>query len=289
MLWSEKEGLREVRQEIQSDGMDDALRTGLRNALHIAFLGKIAEHRAIGGAGIFSRYRPALTGLWHDCLKWPIHELPTSSGKVVSLLMRHMRLCDWRDVYDIVHYCVHHLPAPEAEQLAAVANRVLEREKSAWHFVGPDLVRRIADTEIKAIEDAWADSQPFREVHQQLRTAVAEFSSRDQPNYAHCIKEAISAVETLARLIVGDPDTSLGKALDAIRQSRKPDVHPALLGAIDKLFGYASNKGLVRHGAKPGEEGEVTMAEAQLMLVACHAVVSFLIARGQEDKVLPSG
>ena len=72
-----------------------------------------------------------------------------------------MQTCDWRDVYEIIQYCAHHLPPREAQTLVDEANRVLEREKSAWQFIGRDLVRRIADREVKALADAWADSQPL--------------------------------------------------------------------------------------------------------------------------------
>ena len=276
--WSERERLVEVRTQIQDSGMGRRLRIDLWNALHDEVLARFPD------GVVYSLFRD----LWAEVLSRPIDEYRADEGR--GAVRQTVLDGDWRDACNVLAYVAEHLPVilgPDpGEDFLARANAAFERGKFAWRFVGRDLVRWIGETEIKAVEVAWQDSQPFPEVQKQLRTAIAEFSARDSPNYAQAAKEAISAVETLCRHILGDENITLGDALREMRKRGKPGVHPALLENFEKLWGYASDKGLVRHGAKPGDPSMVTVEEAQLMLVMCHAIVSFLVARGREEGLL---
>jgi hypothetical protein len=173
------------------------------------------------------------------------------------------------------------------DSFVASANAAFDRGKFAWRFSGRKLIRRVSDAEIKAIEVAVQDSESFPDVRKQLETALAEFSSRDNPNYGHAAKEAVSAVETLCRRIVAKPNITLGEALKEIGRSGKPQIHGALLSSFSSLYGYASDKGYLRHGGKPDDLTDVTLEEAQVVLVSCSAIVSFLIARADREGMLP--
>jgi hypothetical protein len=272
--WSEREGLSEVRTEIQDSGMDEDLRVDLWNALYEAVL-----------EGAHSVAHDLMRGLWPGLLRQPADQYSYRSAEE---MVKDVTLSgDWHLVCDIMAFCAEHLKDNIIlGMFTHKANQALHRGKSAWHFVGRQLVRYIGEAETKAISVALQDSQPFSEVHKQLNTALAEFSSRDNPNYGHAAKESISALETLVRQVVGDPSITLGKGLDRIRQSRKLAIHGTLLDSFEKLWGYACDKGLLRHGAKPGDPAGVSMEEAQLVLVACAAIISFLIARAQAEGIL---
>lgn len=55
-------------------------------------------------------------------------------------------------------------------------------------------------------------------------------SDRQKPNYRNSIKESISAVESICKIITQDEKATLGKALKKIE-----NLHPSLQGSMDKL------------------------------------------------------
>ncbi len=263
--WSEREGLSEVRTQIQDSGMDKDLRVDLWNTLW--------EH-------VLDVPLPfdVLRDLWRDILRRPIHEFkPDKINFNIELLF--LVDGDWRLLCSILQFFTETLPDHAVGRFISSANSAFHRGKFAWHFMDRILVRYISEAETKAVQIALQDSQPFPEVSKQLETALREFSARENPHYGHAAKEAISALETLVRQLVGDPNITLGDGLKVIRQSKKPEIHGALINAFENLWGYASDKGFLRHGGKPGDSTEVTLEEAQLVLVTCAAIISFLIAR----------
>lgn len=266
--WSEREELSEVRTQIQDSDMDEPLRVDLWNAFYTT-------------VRTWGRSVSLLEDIWARVLRRPLSKfgLNAAEAAVESAILRD----DWRLACDVIVLVAEGLPEPTAKSFTESANVVFDRGKFAWHFSGRKLVRRMEEAEIKAIEVALDDSQPFAEVRKQLSAALGEFSSRENANYGHAAKEAISAVESLVKRLTGDPKVTLGEGLSRIRDSGTPPVHGALLSSFSNLYGYASDKGYVRHGPKPDDLTDVTLEEAQLVLVTCSAIVSFLIARAGSE------
>ena len=79
--------------------------------------------------------------------------------------------------------------------------------------------------EIKMIEEAASDSK-FAGVSAHIECALAHYADRENPDYRNSIKEAISAVESIARVVSGSDKATLGDALQAIEKSGQ--LHPAL-------------------------------------------------------------
>lgn len=92
--------------------------------------------------------------------------------------------------------------------------------------------------------------------------------ARDLENAA---KEAIGAVEALARIVTGDPTRTLGALISDLRSSKKLDG--AIAKTFDGLWGFASNAPGVRHGA-----GSLAEAEARLVVDMARAAVDYLLA-----------
>jgi hypothetical protein len=118
-------------------------------------------------------------------------------------------------------------------------------------------------------------------VQEHIRAALACLSDRENPNYRNAIKESISAVESVCKLVGGEK--TLGAALKAIRD--KIQLHPALEKGFNALYGYTSDEGGIRHALLA--ESTVDSTDARFMLVACSAFVNFIIAKasGAEIKI----
>lgn len=119
---------------------------------------------------------------------------------------------------------------------------------------------------------------PLVGVRDHLDEAKRLLADRDEPNYRNSVKEAISAVEALARLIVNDEKATLGQALKIV-EAEIP-IHPCLQAAFDKLWGYRSDGSGIGHGSAKGSP--VGAAEASFMLVASSAFVSYLVDKAAQ-------
>jgi hypothetical protein len=76
---------------------------------------------------------------------------------------------------------------------------VLESELSGWRFVGDQITKITSKAEIEEIEAAL--SSPFTPVNTHVDNALKKMSDKKSPDYRNSIKESISAVEALCRII----------------------------------------------------------------------------------------
>jgi hypothetical protein len=111
-----------------------------------------------------------------------------------------------------------------------------------------------------------------------IQTALDLFSKRPDPDYRNAIKEAISAIESIALQMSGKKGAGLGHALGALE--RKAPLHGALRSAFDKLYGYTSDESGIRHAMI--EDSKVGFEEAKYMIVACSAFVNYLAAKAEK-------
>ena len=93
-------------------------------------------------------------------------------------------------------------------------------------------------------------------------------------NYRNSIKESISAVESIARVVSGRDKATLGDALKAIKRGQ---LHPALKEGFLKLYGYTSDEQGIRHAML--DEPNLTAADARYFLVSCSSFVNYLKAQ----------
>ena len=92
------------------------------------------------------------------------------------------------------------------------------------------------------------------------------------------MKESISAVEAICKLITGDPKATLGKALKEIEN--KVELRPALKKAFVNLYGYSSNEKGIRHSLL--DEPNLDSEDARFMLVSCSAFINYLILKSSK-------
>ena len=104
-------------------------------------------------------------------------------------------------------------------------------------------------------------------------------SDRRVPDFRNSIKESISAVETVCRLITESRADTLGAAIKKV--SSKAPLHPAFEQALLKLYGFTSDEGGVRHALM--EETSLRYSDAKFMLVLCSGFVNFLLTRCAEE------
>ena len=153
-------------------------------------------------------------------------------------------------------------------------NKLFETEYVGYRFVDGKIVAITDKCEIEEIEQAC--NVPYSGCKAHIEKAVGFLADREHKDYKNCIKESISAVESICQIIVGDDKATLGEAIAKLKDNGI-NIHQALGKAFSKLFGYTSDEGGIRH-AEGLFVSEVSFDEAKFMLVSCSAFVNYLIA-----------
>ena len=119
---------------------------------------------------------------------------------------------------------------------------------------------------------------PVNEVKVNMPEWIAILNSKNpiKQSYINSIKESISAVESVCKVIANKPKAELGDALKALIAEGYP-IQGALKTGILALYGYTCEAGGIRH-AERETESTVTFEEAKFMMVTCSAIVNYLVA-----------
>lgn len=152
-------------------------------------------------------------------------------------------------------------------------NGIFERESVGYRFVSGNIVPITDPIEIEEIEQA-AENK-FEGCRNHIKKAVEYLSNREIKDYKNVIKESISAVESICKVITGNESATLGDALKVL--SKKHDLNPQLKAAFEKFYAYTNGPEGIRH-ADGLFTSEVTFEEAKFMLISCSAFVNYLIS-----------
>jgi hypothetical protein len=275
MSFSQRIGLKPARKAIQLDGMDDDLRNSLWSVLTLCFWNKFknqglyAEHLVKG-----SNLDGLITAYWLHLFKEPVDAIPESYHSARDELRRRFFKLRWHEVYDFLEVTLGWGPTDHAKSFRNSCNTVLEREIAGYRLVNGQVTPITSDDEIQSIEDAIAG--PFTGASKHLATALSLFSDRKTPDYRNSIKESISAVEAMARILTGDDKATLGEALKKL----DANMHPALHKSLNALYGYTSDEGGIRHSML--DEPDLGSTEARFMLVVCSAFVNYMVSKAGE-------
>ena len=86
------------------------------------------------------------------------------------------------------------------------------------------------------------------------------------------MKESISAVESVARILTKNDKATLGDALNLLGKTK--ELHGALRDGFSKLYGYTSDAEGIRHSLM--EKSTLTAADAKLLLLLCASFINYL-------------
>lgn len=273
-LFSHRKGLKPVCKTMQTGDVDEELRNGLWNALVVCYWNPFND---------FDLTRSDLYGLfqmyWHSYFKDPLDTLPWKFEMAKHRVRKYFFECPWNEVYDLIEFTANNGPDGYAEDFRNVCNAVLERENSAYRFVDKTITEITSPAEIDSIEEALADTSTLPGIRTHLTAALRHLSNRKHPDYRNSIKESISAVEGLARILSGSHRASLSDALQALEAHA--ELHGALRKGFEAIYGYTSDAKGIRHALL--EDSVVTFADAKFMLVACSAFVNYVLAKVAES------
>jgi hypothetical protein len=267
--FSDRMGMTKLRTEFQLKDMDSELRNCLWNEFYAHYF-QSHDNINIG----------MITLLWNSYFKIPIDTIQGNRRDLAALRQQYFGI-PWYEVYNFIEFVADKYDdAAVNQKFIEACNQVLEREKSGFRFVGKQVTPITDEKEVAEIEEALAS--PFKAVSTHLENALKLMSDKKSPDFPNSIKESISSVEAMCRIICGE-NLTLGRALDKIEKEGKIELHGALKEAFDKLYGYASSAEGIRHahGLLEGKSN-LSLEDAKFMLISCSAFVNYLMVKASK-------
>ncbi|AOY00056.1 AbiJ-NTD4 domain-containing protein [Jeongeupia sp. USM3] len=268
--FSQRKGLKPVSEIIQADSMNSDLRNSIWNALDVALwstTGFLWKQYGVPGMEPLSR------ALWFNHFKKPLDSRPDSKQRVLAALRKYFFECEWFEAYDFLEFILKFYEHSNS-RLIDFVNGILERELSAYRFVSGHLSDITDAQELAMLNDALLDSR-FAGTTAHLQRGFELYADRERPDYRNSIKESISAVESMARIVAESPKATLADALKAIE--KRGALHPALKDGFVKLYGYTSDEGGIRHAML--DEPNLTQSDARYFLLSCTSFINYLKAQ----------
>ncbi len=177
-------------------------------------------------------------------------------------------ICDW-----IINNYKSEFYNEYPNEAYEMLNSLFEKEYVGYRFIDGEIVPITDEIEVNEIEASLSIAYQGTKSH--INKALHYLSDRDNPDYKNSIKESISAVESICKIITNDENATLGKALRILES--KNGLKGQLKSGFEKLYNYTNDKGGIRH-AEGLFESEVSFEEAKYMLISCCAFVNYLLA-----------
>ncbi|MNH03390.1 hypothetical protein D3C79_626520 [compost metagenome] len=275
MDFSQRMGLAPAIKVAQVDSIDKELRNSIWSILDFQLFSKfypydIFEPDTMAG----SNFTGFGQQLYFHFLKQPIDTIPRQWSKFRLVLRDVFFNSEWHRAYSLLEFITGLNYLDTASALIEDFNEALSRENSAYRFVSGLITPITSKEEIEDIERALAIADQYAGARTHLQTSIGLLTDRSNPDYRNSIKESISAVESLAKKLVGDEKATLGQALKILETKHK--LHASLKSAFMTLYGYTSEAGGIRH-ALLDNTIPPTKADARFMLICCSAFINFAI------------
>jgi AbiJ N-terminal domain 4 len=273
--FSQRKGLKPTPEVAQTRSMNEELRNSLWNVLDSEIwsaTGFLYKHNGVGDIEEFSRV------LWTYYFKIPADsrnkaKFHNRSKQILSEIRDYFFGCEWHEVYDFLEFVVR-ICARQKPGLPGFLNQILERELAGYKFIDGIIVDITDAQESELLAEALADTR-FGPVTGHLERALQLLADRKQPDYRNSIKESISAVEAMARVVSNSPKATLGDALKVLEKNGH--LHPALKEGFSKLYGYTSDESGIRH-AMMDDGNTIDQSDAKYFLLSCTSFINYLKA-----------
>jgi len=269
--FSQRRGLEPVSKLIQLESMDNSLRNAIWNALHRGVWDRPGF--LTGVRGYLPRMEFFSRAVWEEFFNAQVDTRPALMDTRLAIIKKWFFETSWNKVYDFVEFMLD----PErglTTELPDLLNRALERGGSGYRIVGNIVVDVVAESEVEMLQET-LDNSSMGSVTAHLKRALELLADRTNPDYRNSIKESISAVESMAKIVANNPKATLGSALKALEKNGQ--MHPSLKLGFEKLYGYASDADGIRHAML--DEPNLNAADAKYFLMSCTSFVNYMKAQ----------
>jgi hypothetical protein len=288
MKFSQRLGIVPSFKEIQLNDIDQELKNGLWNVYDGVLLASLnpPEHFLSNYSSDFNEDEKQFAQvLWHNFFKWLIDSVPNDRYNFKGIIKQWFFKAKWYEIYDLIQFSVASLKKGNIgvydSEIEVQFNLVFEREFAGYRFIEGLISPITNENEITELKHALSNSNsfsPLKGCNIHLVEALKMLSDKENPDYRNSIKESISAVESLVKVIAQKPGAELSSAIDRIKGQIK--IHPSLEQGFKKLYGYTSDEGGIRHAMM--DEPNCYFEDAKFMLISCSAFINYLIVKANK-------
>lgn len=182
-------------------------------------------------------------------------------------------MAEWWGVYDFIEFLLSIDGNFKKKVFADMLNQIFIDEGVPYRIIDNCVTPLISGEEAEEVKIAIDSKYP--EVSGHIKRALELYKKRPVADYKNSIKESISSIEALARVILNKPSVTLGSL------SQSLDIHPAFKKAIKELYGWTSDEGGIRH-SENGKDLKIGEAEARFMLIECSALINYIISKNEK-------
>ena len=233
MDFSQRMGLLPASKIMQTESIDTDLRNTLWNILTSCYWDRFYGNYGTNGIANsnFHEFSVRLYGNYH---KLTFDSMNRYWGELVAELKQYVLSEQWNRVYSLLEFIYQYAPKMDinSAEFILICKEAFKRENSAYRFVDGLLTPITSKDEIEEIERAITDSDQYAGVRTHIQTSLRFLTDKQHPDYRNSIKESISAVESLAKKLVGDEKATLGQALKVLEKHH--NLHPSLKTALDR-------------------------------------------------------
>jgi len=280
MRFSERMGYKEVKSLIQIDSVDEDIINGLWNGIKEFYYDYYFDtsKRAVNHYSLKNLTKK----IWNDFYKEPMDIIDLGSNRFINEIREEFFYPEeWYEVYDFIEFIAQNFENDKVnKEFMEYCNKIMEREVSAYRFVGGQIAQITNYEEIQEIEDAITNPLTSELVKKHFSNSLKLLTDKKSPDYRNSIKESISAVECLAKKIIGNPNTTLGAALNEIEKKGTIEFHNDLKEGLKKIYHYTSDAAGIRHALK--DSSNVEFDDAKFMLVSCTAFCNYLTSKADK-------
>ncbi len=265
----ERIGLRRI-QNLQSDELPDYVRKRIWNKLKL-FIEACQTNESL------------LLKIWDGFFKENLDEIEdVRLGYKFGAIKEEFDKLSWDEVLDLVDYVVYHTEGEGGDevlqmsqvvvlgQLTKSLNEVFEEERVPYRIIDCRVVPLLGKEEASSVEDIFSLPDNYKLVQNHFRKALIYYSQRPTPDYSNSVKEAVSSIEALARLVTKKESGVLSELAQDL------PIHSALKESLKKLYGWAGDEGGIRHAEK--KTSKVDSTEARFILVIASALIHYVVA-----------
>jgi len=281
MKFSQRIGKKSVHKQIQLESIDKDLKNCLWNVLNICVFDFLKSYSSYGEK---TEYDRLIVSIWLNYFKRPIDTIPYHKSESLGIIRDHFFHGDWYEAYDFLEFLANLKDRTvnySRNDLIEYSNHMLQQEYSGYRFIGNKIVPISNELELNDIEEvlkATSQLTSSKGANIHLQRAIDKLSDRKNPDYRNSIKESISAVESIAKLISKEHKDTLGKTLSKIRD--QIGLHNALEKGFKQIYGYTSDGDGIRHALM--ENDTCDFEDAKYMLVSCSCFINYLIQKADK-------
>lgn len=284
LTFGKRHGLEPIEVPFQISDIDITLRTELWNAFYLHIQDPYEKAHDFDKKKYLIIYKT----IWIYYFKKAIDDFPRKNFDLIYTIRYHIKKGTWYKVYEFFEFLLRdiqdfHQVNYEYASFERYINKALKGNNSAYTLSNNKFVPIINDTEISEIKKTQSLSENYSltGIQTHLNSSIELLSQKPNPDFRNSIKESISMVEVISRIIEPTQST-LGKALNKLDKKQK--INKVLKEGFEKLYAYTNDTNGIRHALM--EDENLELEDAKFFLISCSAFTNYLIEKAIKENLI---